>query len=88
MNEVEQPDADGTSGTAAQQKLDALLWDWSEAYEIEMPDADHRWRARRLDGLGGWMDAGSAEDLRNQIVSNYVTEPVRRPSYPQREQEG
>jgi hypothetical protein len=83
MNEAEDPDAESGSAAAGQKKLEALLWDWGEAYEIEMPDADHGWRARRLDGLGGWMDAGSAEDLRNQIVSDYVTKPVRRPSDPQ-----
>jgi hypothetical protein len=87
MNEAEQPDTEGSSA-GTDQKLDALLWDWGEAYEIEMPDADHSWRARRLDGLGGWIDADSAEDLRNQIVSDYVTKPVRKPSDPQREQEG
>lgn len=88
MNEAEQPDTEGSSADTDQKKLEALLWDWGEAYEIEMPGADHSWRARRLDGLGGWMDADSAEDLRNQIVSDYVTKPVRKPSEPQREQEG
>jgi hypothetical protein len=34
------------------------------------------------------MDAGSAEDLRNQVVSDYVTKPVRSRSDPQHEQEG
>jgi hypothetical protein len=80
MNEAEQPDTEGNS--ADQEKLDALLWDWGAAYEIEMPDADHSWRARRLDRLGGWMDADSAEDLRNQIISDYVTKPVHKPSDP------
>jgi hypothetical protein len=88
MNEAEHPDAESGSAVAEQRNLEALLWDWGAAYEIEMPGADHGWRARRLDGLGGWMGAGTAEDLRNQIVSNYVTKPVRIPSDPQREQEG
>ena len=88
MNEAEEPDAEGGSAAADQQKLEALRWDWGAAYEIEMPGADHGWRARRLDGLGGWTDAGSAEDLRNQVVSDYVTKPVRSRSDPQHEQEG
>jgi len=88
MNEAETPDAEGGSAAADQQKLEALRWDWGAAYEIEMPGADHGWRARRLDGRGGWMDAGSAEDLRNQVVSDYVTKPVRSRSDPQHEQEG
>lgn len=83
----EETDAED-SGSTSKNALDALLWDWGEAYEIEMPDVDHGWRARRLNGLGGWMGADSAEDLRSQIVSDYVAKPVRRPSDPQREQEG
>lgn len=83
----EETDAEDSASTL-KNTLDVLLWDWGEAYEIEMPDADHYWRARRLDGLGGWIDADSAEDLRNQLVSDYVTKPVRKPSDPQREQEG
>jgi hypothetical protein len=88
MNEAEHPGAESGTAAADQEKLEALRWDWDAAYEIQMPGADYGWRARRLDGLGGWMDAGSAEDLRNQIVGDYVTKPVRRPSDPHREQEG
>ena len=54
--------------------LDALRWNWGSAYEIET-DCD-TWRARRLDRLGGWMEAGSAEALRSQVVSDYMTKPV------------
>jgi hypothetical protein len=58
----------------AMNALDALRWDWGKAYEID--GADDEWRARRRDGLGGWMEAGSAEDLRNQILSDYLMKPV------------
>jgi hypothetical protein len=89
MNEAEQPDTVGSIAAAAEQRsLEALRWDWGEAYEIEMPGAGHGWRARRLHGLGGWIDADSAEDLLNQTISDHLTRPVRRPSDPQREQEG
>jgi hypothetical protein len=86
MNEAEGPDARSNNASAFQSELDALLWDWGEAYEIETPDADHSWRARRLDGLRGWIDADSAEDLRKRIISDYVTKPVS-PTR-RREQEG
>ena len=54
--------------------LEALRYDWEKAYEIKW--TDDKWRARRLDGLGGWMEAESAEELRNQILSDYLTKPV------------
>jgi hypothetical protein len=54
--------------------LEALRWNWGSAYEIETDG--ETWRARRFDGLGGWMEAESAEALRGQIVSDYMTRPV------------
>jgi hypothetical protein len=42
--------------------LEALRWNWGSAYEIEMDG--ETWRARRLDGLGGRMEAESPEALR------------------------
>jgi hypothetical protein len=62
------------SGETAMNALDALRWNWGSAYEIETDGGT--WRARRLDRLGGWMEAGSAEELRSQIVSDYMTKPV------------
>ena len=61
-------------GEAAVNALDALRWNWGSAYQIET-DGD-TWRARRLDRLGGWMEADSAEALRSQVVSDYMTKPV------------
>lgn len=63
------------SGKLAMNTLQAIRYDWGSAYEIEH-DGD-KWRARRLDGLGGWMDADSADDLRTQIFSDYAIKPVR-----------
>jgi hypothetical protein len=63
------------TGKAGMNALDALRYDWGSAYEIE-GDTDH-WRARRRDGLGGWIDAESPGDLRNQIFSDYALKPVR-----------
>jgi hypothetical protein len=64
--------------------LEALRLDWDTAYQIEI--ADGEWRARRLDGLGGWMYAGSAEELRSQMVADYLMKPVpRQPGKPQEE---
>lgn len=61
--------------------LEELRLDWDSAYQIEM--AEGEWRSRRLDGLGGWMHAGSAEELRNQMVADYLLMPVpRQPGKP------
>jgi hypothetical protein len=68
----ESADADADAGMDA---LDALRHDWGTAYQIEYVDAE--WRACRLDGLGGWMNSESPDDLRNQIFSDYAINPVR-----------
>ena len=57
--------------------LDALRWNWGIAYEIEPGDCGYR--ARRRDGLGGWMNADELGTLRNDIVSDYLLKPVNRP---------
>jgi hypothetical protein len=62
-------------GKAAAKALDALRYDWGSAYEIE--NADGEWRARRLDGLGDWIEAEIPDDLRNQILSDFALKPVR-----------
>lgn len=58
--------------------LETMRFNWGEVYEIEV--TDDGWRARRRDGLGGWITAPSAHDLRDQIVSDYLVKPVTRPS--------
>jgi hypothetical protein len=62
-------------GKASMNALDVLRYDWGSAYEIE--SADGEWRARRLDGLGDWIEAEIPDDLRNQIFSDYALKPVR-----------
>ena len=64
----------GHSGKTVMSALESLRYDWGSAYEIER-NGD-QWRARRLDGLGGWMHADSADDLRTRIFSDYATNPV------------
>lgn len=64
----------GNSGKTAMNAFEALRYDWGSAYEIEHDG--HEWRARRLDGLGGWMHADSADNLRTQIFSDYALKPV------------
>lgn len=54
--------------------LEAIRFGWDEAYEIE----GSPWRARRRDGLGGWIDAASADSLRRAITDDYAMKPVPR----------
>jgi hypothetical protein len=68
--------ADNSGKSASMNAPEAIRYDWGSAYEIER-DGDE-WRARRHDGLGGWMDADS-DDLRTQIFSDYAIKPVRQP---------
>lgn len=70
----EQTATAGNSGKTAMNALEALRYDWGSAYEIVQDGGN--WRARRLDGLGGWMHADSADALRTQIFSDYATKPV------------
>jgi len=55
--------------------LEALQYEWGTAYEIE--GDGESWRAHRLDGLGGWVEANAPDDLRNQIFADYALKPVR-----------
>lgn len=56
-------------------QLDALRWNWGSAYEIET-DGD-TWKARRRDGMEGWITAPDPDTLRNAIVSDYTLKPGR-----------
>jgi hypothetical protein len=55
--------------------LDALRLGWGEAYEITV--ADGQWRAWRLDRIGGTIEAGSPEALRQALLDDHETRPVR-----------
>jgi hypothetical protein len=62
MNGTEPQTASSIARAAAVHELEALRWDWGDAYEIEHGDEDG-WRAKRRDGLGGWLTAASSGDL-------------------------
>jgi hypothetical protein len=61
-----------STGDAA---LDALRWNWGEAYEI---GHDTTWWFRRRDGYGGAETASSPDVLRSAIIENYLARPVDR----------
>jgi hypothetical protein len=58
-------------------ELEALRFHWDTAYAIEWGD-EHGWRARRLDGLGGWLTAASPDKLYDVIAADYALRPVPR----------
>jgi len=71
--------AAGDGMTAADREaLEALVFHWGDAYEIEHTEA-RGWRARRRDGLGGWLTAASPEGLLAGISADYQVKPVPRP---------
>lgn len=59
--------------------LEALLFDYDQAYRIEVSE-DGEWRWRRLDGLGGWTTTSGPDELRRQIRNDYLLKPVPRPA--------
>ena len=61
----------------AARALDALRFNWGEAYKIWVGD-DGRWMADRLDGLGETLAGGSPEELRQAILEDYMRKPVPR----------
>jgi hypothetical protein len=69
----------GSAGSAAraleQQALEALQWNWGEAYEITVTDG--LWQARRRDGLGT-IEASAPETLRREILDDYIARPAAR----------
>jgi hypothetical protein len=65
-----------------QAALDALRWDWGEAYQIGCRDG--RWWYRRRDGKGATQSAGTPDERRAQIITDYTLRPVHRDSSPTR----
>ena len=57
--------------------LEALRWDWGEAYDIGRDD-ERGWRARRRDGLGGDLTAPDADGLYEVIAADYAARHVPR----------
>ncbi len=62
---------------AARYELEALRFDWGEAYRIECDD-EYGWRAKRLDELGGWLTVAGSDDLYEVIAADYALKPVPR----------
>jgi hypothetical protein len=58
-------------------ELEGLRWNWDEAYDIEFSD-EHGWRARRRDGLGGWLTGACPDELYKAITDDYTLRPVPR----------
>ncbi|MGH3156268.1 MAG: hypothetical protein ACRDNF_06805 [Streptosporangiaceae bacterium] len=56
--------------------LEALRWNWGEAYHIGCDDG--QWWFRRKDGKGPTETASTPDDLRAQIVLDYTLRPVHR----------
>jgi hypothetical protein len=63
--------------------LEALQWNWGEAYHIGCDDG--QWWFRRKDGKGATETASTPDELRNQIVLDYSLLPVHRESPPDRD---
>jgi hypothetical protein len=62
-------------------ELESLRWNWDTAYQIEFSD-EHGWRAKRLDGLGGWLAGADPDELYKAITDDYSIRPVPRSSAP------
>jgi hypothetical protein len=73
---TEQEQAEDGPGPGDEEALDALRFHWGDAYEIEAPGG--RWRAKRRDGLGGWIEAPDHDALSPAIAGDYAVKPVPR----------
>jgi hypothetical protein len=70
MDDEAGPLANGSTADA----LEALRWVWGEAYLIEIDGV--QWRAKRRDGLGGWIEAANPDRVDLAIKENYAVRPV------------
>ena len=77
MNETARPGARATAGTAEDQELAALQWNWGEAYLIGCDD-EHGWWASRRDQIGGLLTEPGPDELRAAIIADYDLKPVPR----------
>jgi hypothetical protein len=76
---TDQPD-DNTCDTPAlpsqHAALEALQWNWGQAYEIGVDDG--QWWYKRRDGKGATETASTPNALHTMIVTDYGTWPVPR----------
>jgi hypothetical protein len=77
MNEAEPQPAVKMASTAAGYELEALRFDWGDAYEIGFDD-EHGWHAKRRDGLGAILPAADSDGLYGVIAADYRDRPVAR----------
>jgi hypothetical protein len=79
--------AGGAAGgrTADDDALEALRWDWGEAYEIGRDD-ERGWHARRRDDLGGHLTGADHNELRVAIRADYALKRVPRDTAPTRDE--
>jgi hypothetical protein len=63
--------------TPDERALEALRWNWGEAYLIGW-DVVRDWWANRRDGLGGDITAAGPDELRAAILADYTLKPVPR----------
>ncbi len=66
-----------STGTADREALDALIFDWGEAYIIGRDDKGCWWAARR-DCIGHLLTARDPVELRAGIRADYELKPVPR----------
>jgi hypothetical protein len=62
-------------------ELEALSFHWGDAYEIEFSDEDG-WRAKRRDGLGGWLTGADSDEMYKLIGEDYSLRRVPRSCTP------
>jgi hypothetical protein len=67
--------------TPDERALEALRWNWGEAYRIGW-DVARDWWANRRDGLGGDITAADPDELRAAILADYTLKPVPRAAFP------
>jgi hypothetical protein len=77
MEDAPQASDKPRSTIADKSALDALRWDWGDAYEIGLDD-EHGWHAKRRDGLGGLLTAPGSDELYKAIADDYAFRPVPR----------
>ena len=78
MDEAAPQDAGaGGQDETFQNELGLLCFHWDTAYQIEPTDGPGLARARRRDGLGGWLE-GTPDEVTAMIAADYRAQPVSR----------
>jgi len=77
MEDAPQASDRPSSTIADKHALEALRWDWGDAYDIGHDD-EHGWHARRRDGLGDLLTAPGADELYKVIADDYALKAVPR----------